>query len=196
MDRDKMKNTISMMYVDVITGDVNTHNQYMNTLISYIVVSIKRNKLEPRQPAIEKFRSRLHDTVNMILNNNHPLPAADEKREVEIRKLMGYFDRFVIKVDSTVADETGLDQIELLKTIETLEYARNICYSARSDYSDYLSGLPNGLTLASNKYAVALDLIIPIIDNYDIAELDSNGYAASEERRRKSIEATARLKNV
>jgi hypothetical protein len=196
MDSIKMKRLISMMYLDIITGDVHVHNQYMNTVITQIVVNIRRERLEPRQPAIEKFRSRLHNTVSMILHNNHPLPAADTARETEIKKLLDYFDGFVIKIDAKVADEKGLDQIGLLEDIETLEYARNICYSASTDYSNFMAGIPQGLTDASNKYAFVINLITPIIYKYDMVDISESDFTNAAKLASKRLDTVREMKNV
>lgn len=172
----KLKDLLSAMYLDVITGDVHTRNQYMSTFITHVSIYLRMQKLEPRQPAIEKFRSRLHNTVSMILHNNHPLPLADSKREQDIKTLLAYFDKFVIKVDPEVADPVGVDQIGVIEDIETLEYARNICYSASEDYSKAMSGVPVGLTDATNKYAYIINLVTPILYRYDMAELSRADY--------------------
>jgi hypothetical protein len=195
MEAIKIKRLISMMYLDIITGDVHVHNQYMNTMITQIVVNIRREKLEPRQPAVEKFRTRLHNTVSMILHNNHPLPAADVTREIEIKKLLDYFDRFVIKIDGAiVADERGLDQIGLLEDIETLEYARNICYSASTDYSNFMAGVPQGLTDASNKYAFVINLITPIIYKYDMVDISEQDFTNAARLAAKRLESAREVK--
>ena len=86
----KLKDLLSAMYLDVITGDVHTRNQYMSTFITHVSIYLRMQKLEPRQPAIEKFRSRLHNAVSMILHNNHPLPLEDSKREQDINILLAY----------------------------------------------------------------------------------------------------------
>jgi hypothetical protein len=172
----KLKDLLSAMYLDVITGDVHVRNQYMNTFLTHVSIYLRMSKLEPRQPAIEKFRTRLHNTVSTILHNNHPLPAANTDREQEIQKLMEYFDRFVIKVDGKVADNVGLEQIGIIEDIETLEYARNICYSASEDYSAAMSGNPAGLTGASNKFAYIINIVTPILYRYEMAELSKAEY--------------------
>lgn len=172
----KLKDLLSAMYLDVITGDVHTRNQYMNTFLTHVSIYLKMHKLEPSQSTIEKFRSRLHNTISMILHNNHPLPAVDTNRESEIKKLLDYFDAFVIKIDDKVADPVGVEQIGIIEDIETLEYARNICYSASEDYSLAMSGLPKGLTDASNKYAYIINLVTPILYRYDMAELSKAEY--------------------
>ncbi len=186
----KLKDLLSAMYLDVITGDVHTRNQYMNTFLTHVSIYLRMQKLEPKQPAIEKFRSRLHNTVSMILHNNHPLPLADSKREQDIKSLLVYFDKFVITVDESVADTIGIDQIGVIEDIETLEYARNICYSASEDYSSAMAGIPNGLTNATNKYAYIINLVTPILYRYDMAELSRADYnkgvmAAAEKRMEK-----------
>jgi hypothetical protein len=185
----KIQKIVSVMYLDIITGDVHVHNQYMNTMITQVVTHIRREKLEPRQPAVERFRSRLHNTVSMILHNTHPLPAIEDKRESEIKKLVAYFDKFIIKVDEKVADPVGLDQIGLLENIETLEYARNICYSASADYSNFMSGLPEGLTQASNKYAFVINLITPIIYKYDLVEISETDFTNAARLAAKRLES-------
>ena len=187
---------ISLIYLDIITGDVHTHNQYMNTMITQVVTHIRREKLEPRQPAVEKFRTRLHNTISMILHNNHPLPAADDKRESEIKKLLDYFDKFVIKVDEKVADPVGLDQIGLLEDIETLEYARNVCYSASADYSNFMSGVPQGLTDASNKYAFVINLITPIIYKYELVDISEQDFTNAARLAAKRLDSAREVKNV
>ena len=183
-----------MMFLEIITGDVHVRNQYMNTLLTHVSIYLKMEKLEPRQPAIEKFRSRLHSTIKTILDNNHPLPVSDTNREIEIRKLMKYFERFVIKIDETVADEKGLDQLEVIESIESLEYARNICYSASSDYSSAMSGVPAGLTNASNKFAYIINLVTPIIYRYNMVEISENDYSNAAKAAAKRIESSRELK--
>jgi len=183
-----------MMYLEVITGDVHVRNQYMNTLLTHVSIYIKMDKLEPKQPAIEKFRTRLHNTVSSILHNNHPLPAADTNREKEIKKLMEYFDGFVITVDSTVADPIGIEQIGVIEDIESLEYARNICYSASSDYSSAMSGIPLGLTDASNKFAYIINLITPVVYRYGMVDISESDYANAAKIAAKRIESTRELK--
>jgi hypothetical protein len=125
----------------------------------------------------------------MILHNTHPLPAIEDKRESEIKKLVAYFDKFIIKVDEKVADPVGLDQIGLLEDIESLEYSRNICYSASADYSNFMSGLPEGLTQASNKYAFVINLITPIIYKYDLVEISETDFTNAARLAAKRLES-------
>lgn len=177
MDRQKMSDLIAAIYLDVITGDVHTKNQYMNTLITHISVYLRIMKLEPNQSPIMRFRTRLHNTISHILHNNHPLPIADSNREVDIRKLMAYFDIWVIRIDDKLADAAGVEQIGLLEDIEALELAMNLCYSAASDYSNAMSGVPLGLTDVSNKYSYIINLITPIVYRYDMISITSDKYA-------------------
>ena len=179
------------MYLDLITGDVHIRNQYLNTFLTHVTVYLKMDRLEPRQPAIEKFRSRLHNAVSMILHNNHPLPAADTRRETEIRKLMQYFDRFVIKIDEKVADQMGIQQIGIIEDIETIEYCRNVCYSATSDYSSAMAGNPLGLTDASNKIALIMNLMTPIIYRYSIVDISESDFANAAKAAAKRLETVA-----
>ena len=176
------------MFLDVITGDIHTRNQYINTMITLASIELRNAKLEPRQPAIEKFRTRLHNTVSHILHNNHPLPIADTKREVEIQKLMTYFDRFAIRIDETVADDVGIEQMGVIEDIEALEYARNICYSASSDYSGAMSGLPTGLTDASNKFAYIINLVTPILYRYSMIEITESEWGEAVKKAAKRLE--------
>ena len=191
MDTPKLKKLISAMYLDLITGDVHIRNQYLNTFLTHVTVYLKMDRLEPRQPAIEKFRSRLHNAVSMILHNNHPLPAADTRRETEIRKLMQYFDRFVIKIDEKVADQMGIQQIGIIEDIETIEYCRNVCYSATSDYSSAMAGNPLGLTDASNKIALIMNLMTPIIYRYSIVDISESDFANAAKAAAKRLETVA-----
>lgn len=187
-DMTKLRKLISAMYLDVITGDVHVRNQYTNTMLTHIAVCIKMEKLDPVQPAILKFRSRLHNTVSMILHNYHRLPIYDAKREEEIKILEKYFDKFVIKIDSKVADEKGLVQIGIIEDIETIEYCRNVCYSASPDYSDALSGKTEGLTNAMNKYALVVNLITPILYKYNMVEISESDFANAARIAAKRIE--------
>jgi hypothetical protein len=189
MDTPKISKLIGAMYLDVITGDVHIRNQYMNTMLTHVAVYLRMTKLEPRQPAIEKFRSRLHNTVSMILHNNHPLPASDTKRENEIRQLEKYFDRFVIRIDANVADVIGLDQVGVIEDIETLEYCRNVCYSASADYSGALAGNPIGLTDASNKFAYIVNLVTPIIYKHSMVDISESDFANAAKVASKRLEA-------
>ena len=177
MDTPKLRKLIGVMYLDILTGDVHIRNQYMSTLLTHVAVCLRIEKLEPRQPAIERFRTRLHNTVSMILHNNHPLPIADTKREDEIQKLTKYFDKFVIKIDKTVADPVGIDQIEVIESIETIELCRNICYSASGDYSEAMVGNKQGLTDVSNKFAYIINLVTPIIYRYNMVDINESDYA-------------------
>ncbi len=177
MDTPKLRRLIGAMYLDIITGDVHIRNQYMSTMLTHVAVCLRMEKLEPRQPAIERFRTRLHNTVSMILHNNHPLPIAETKREEEIHQLMKYFDKFVIKIDKTVADPVGIDQIEVIESIETIELCRNVCYSASADYSEAMTGNKEGLTNASNKFAYVINLVTPIIYRYNMVDISESDYA-------------------
>jgi hypothetical protein len=191
MDTPKLKKLISAMYLDLITGDVHIRNQYLNTFLTHVTVYLKISFLEPRQPAIERFRSRLHNAVSMILHNNHPLPAANTRRESEIQKLLQYFDRFVIRVDENVADQMGIQQIGIIEDIETIEYCRNVCYSATSDYSSAMAGNPLGLTDASNKIAFIMNLMTPIIYRYSIVDISESDYANAAKAAAKRLETIA-----
>ena len=177
MDMIKLKKIVGLQYLDIINGDVHIRNQYMSTMITHVSVCLRMEKLEPRQPAIEKFRTRLHTTIDMILHNTHPLPIADTKREEEIKKLERYFERFIIKIDNNVADVVGLDQLGVIESIETLEYCRNICYSAAEDYSNAMTGNKEGLTGASNKFAFVINLVTPIIYRYNMVDISDSDYA-------------------
>lgn len=184
------------MFLDVITGDIHIRNQYMNTMLTLVSIQLRTEKLEPRQPAIERFRTRLHNTVSHILHNNHPLPIADTKREVEIKRLVDYFDKFVIKVDASIADTIGIEQIGIIEDIEALEYARNICYSATGDYSSAMSGVPAGLTEASNKFAYIINLITPVIYRYNMVEISETDYANAARIAAKRIEAKREIREI
>ena len=177
MEPPKIRKLIGAMYLDVITGDVHVRNQYCNTILTHIVVLIRTEKIEPHQTSISKFRTRLHNTVNMILHNNHPLPAADTNRENEIRELMRYFERFIIKIDDKVADAVGVEQIGVMEDIESLEYCRNVCYSASADYASALTGNPAGLTDASNKFAYVINIMTPIIYRYSMVDISETDFA-------------------
>jgi hypothetical protein len=191
MDTPKLKRIVSLMYLDIITGDVHIRAQYTNTLITNMAVYLRQSELEPRQAPIARFRTRLHNTISVVLHNYHTLPAWDTEREIEIRKLENYFAKFVIKVDEKVADPEGLKQIGILEDIETLEYARNVSYSAAEDYSQALAGNPEGLTHASNKFAYILNLITPVLYRYEVVNIDENDYANAARVAAKRIEAAA-----
>ena len=190
METPKLKKLASAMYLDLITGDVHIRNQYLNTFLTHVTVYIKMTYLEPKQPAIITFRTRLHNAVSMILHNNHPLPLADTNRETEIRKLERYFDKFVIKIDENVADEVGLEQMGLIEDMETIEYCRNICYSATADYSTAMSGNPMGLTDASNKIAFIMNLMTPIVYRYAMVDISEADFANAARAAAKRIEST------
>jgi hypothetical protein len=177
METPKLKKLVGAMYLDILTGDVHIRNQYMSTMLTHVAVSLRMEKLEPKQPAIEKFRTRLHNTVSMILHNNHPLPIADTTREDEIRKLQKYFDKFIIKIDASVTDDIGIDQIGVIEAIETLEYCRNICYVATGNYSDAMTGNKEGLTMAANSYAYIINEVTPIIYRYNMIDITESDYA-------------------
>ena len=189
METPKLKKLISAMYLDLITGDVHIRNQYLNTFLTHVTVYIKMAYLEPRQPPIEKFRTRLHNTISMVLHNNHPLPASDTKRESEIRALEKYFDRFVIRIDEFVSDEKGLQQIGIIEDIETIEFCRNICYAAASNYSAALAGDPFGLTEVSNKMAFVMNLMTPIIYRYGMVDISEADFANAARAAAKRIES-------
>ena len=191
METPKLKKIISAIYLDLITGDVHIRNQYLNTFLTHVTVYIRMAYLNPRQPAIEKFRSRLHNAVSMILHNAHPLPAADTKRAGEIRQLEKYFDKFVIRIDEKVADDVGLDQVGLIEDIETIEYCRNICYSATSDYSSAMAGNPLGLTDATNKIAFIMNLMTPIVYRYSMVDISESDFANAARAAAKRIESQA-----
>ena len=194
MDKDKMGDLIAAMYLDVITGDIHTKNQYMNTLITHISIYLRIAKLERNQSSIMKFRSRLHNTISHVLHNNHPLPLADTKREEDIKRLMVYFDNYVIKIDEHVADDVGVEQIGFLEDVEALELAMNLCYSAASDYSNAMSGVPIGLTDASNKYSYIINLITPIIYRYDMAIITAEKHSHAAMIASKRIEKSKEIK--
>jgi hypothetical protein len=189
MTQFKGNKLLSAIFLDILTGDVHTRNQYMNTLLTLVSIQLRTEKLDPKQPAIEKFRTRLHNTISSILHNNHPLPIADTKRELEINKLLEYFDKFVIKIDASIADEIGIEQIGVIEDIESLEYAKNICYSATGDYSAAMAGIPLGLTDASNKYAYIINIVTPVIYRYGMVEITETDYANAAKIAAKRIEA-------
>jgi hypothetical protein len=171
-----VKKTVSALFLDILGGDVHIRQQFLNVLISYIVTYIKKEKLEPNQSSVVRFRTSLHNTIYTVMRNTHPLPLADAKRENEIKKLVDYFDKFVIKIDEHVADHKGVEQIGIIEDIESLEYARNLCYSAAADYSDSLAGKPEGLTNLSIKQAMIIDALIPIMDNYHLIDFSEADY--------------------
>jgi hypothetical protein len=176
-DTPNLRKLISLAYLDLISGDVHARHQFISPCMTHMSIFLRTEMIEPNLSPIAKFRTRLHQTVSMILHNNHPLPAWDTKREPEIKILENYFDRFVIKIDEKVADEKGIEQIEALADMETLEYCRNIAYSAAQDYSLALAGNPEGLSMASNKYSYILDKIIPIMFTYRILDISEADYA-------------------
>ena len=180
-DRISNEQLITSLYLEIIHGDIHIRNQYMNTLLSKISLFIRREKLEPNLPAIIKFRTALHNTIQMILQNNFPLPAYHELRDKEIKNYMDYFDNFIIKIDDAVADQKGLVEIQTLQDIETLEYCMNICYAATQDYAVSLSSKSiggedgsniHGLANAMNKFSYILNLIEPILNRYNMVQFD------------------------
>ena len=194
MDIPKLKNLISVMYLDVITGDVHTRNLYMNTLLTHISICLRAEKLDPKQHALERFRTHLHNSIVMIIRNNHPLPMWDTTREQEIKKLEQYFNRFVIKVDPVVADEKGVVDMGVIEDIETLEYSRNVCYSASADYSNALTGHAPGLTDASNKFAYIINLVTPIIYRYNMVDISATDFSKAAAFSMKRIESQKEMK--
>jgi len=191
-----VKKSISALFPEIIGGDTHVRQQFLNILISYVVTYIKREKLEPNQSSISRFRTRLHETIQAVMRNTHPLPLVDSSREKDIQRLMEYFDKYVITVDASVADEQGLMQVGILRDIEQLENARNICYSASADYSDSLAGKPDGLTNLTIKQAMVIDILIPIIDQYHLVDYGSPDFTRSvsmaanrAESRAKDVEA-------
>ena len=175
----KINGLISAMYLDIITGDVHIKNQYTIVLLSHVATYLRNDKLEKYRTPIERFRSRLHNAISMILHNYHQLPAYDTRRETEIKKLEQYFDTFVIKIDNAVADPVGIEQIGIIEDIETLEYCMNVCYSASGDYAEAMSGITNGLTQASNKYAYVINEVTPILYRYNLVNITENNFAAA-----------------
>ena len=78
--------------------------------------------------------------------------------------------------------EVEAGMLQLIEDIEAINYCRNVCYSAAADYSDSLSERPEGLTNASNKYALVLNIMIPILYRnkiIDITETEFNNAAAA-----------------
>ena len=189
-----LKGIISLMYLEVITGDVHIRNQYMNTLITQVVTFLRMSKLHPRQTSIERFRTMLHNTVQMILRNYHPMNVSDPKREPEILAMVKFFDMHAIRIDEKVADVTGLDQMQLIEDIESLEYARNVCYAASTDYSNFMASLPQGLTEATNKYAYIVSLLTPIIYRYEMVDITDSAYRNAAMLATKLMEAAAKEK--
>ena len=184
MDQISNEQLITAIYLEIIHGDVHIRNQYMNTLLSKISLYVRREKLEPNLPNIIKFRTSLHNAILMILHNNFPLPAYSELREKEIKNYMEYFDTFAIRIDDSVADPKGIEEIGILEDIETLEYCMNICYSATQDYAVSLSKSPGGgeqsnvqgLASAMNKFSYILNLIEPILDRYKMVQFDMKAF--------------------
>jgi hypothetical protein len=187
-----VKKTVTALFLDIVGGDVHVRQQFMNILISYVVMHIKKEKLEPNQSSVARFRTRLHDTVYAIMKNTHPLPLADSNREKDIENLMKYFDKYVIRVDESVADDKGLEQIAIMKDIEQLEYARNMCYSASADYSESLAGKPDGLTNASIKQAMVIDILIPIVDQYHLVDFNESDFTRAVSMGASRAESRAR----
>jgi len=170
-DTTKQKKLIGSIYLEVITGDIHIKNQYINTLVTHISVCLKTEKLLQNQRPVEVFRTRLHNAISMILHNNYPLPLHDETRESEIYKMEKLVERYVIKIDAEKIDPISIDQIGIIEDIETLEYCRNICYVAAADYASSLTGSRDGLTDATNKYSVVINMITPIIYRYNMVEI-------------------------
>ena len=180
INQQKFKSLLSGMYLDIITGDVNIRSQYMNTFLTHIAVYIRFEKLEPLQTPIARFRTSLHNTVSAILHNTHPLPAHNTKREEEIAILMKYFDAYAIRIDEHVADELGIEQIQILESIEKIEHCRNVCYSASMDYAESLAGNTEGLTNASNKYAYVINEITPILYRFELIDITHEAFDAAK----------------
>jgi len=157
----KIEKLISTMYLDIIHGDIHIRSLYMGTMLSHIETFMLQNM--KILPATVRFRTRLHNAVHYILENNHPLPVVFPQREDEIKKYQMYFDKFVFKIDTEHAEEPDIEQAQLLEDIEALEYCKSVCYSAAADYSDSLSERPEGLTNASIKYSMVIDRVTPIL---------------------------------
>jgi hypothetical protein len=187
---------LSLMFLDIITGDVHIHKQSLNIMITMVADRLRSEKLDKDLAPIAKFRTRLHLTVSHILHNTYPLPIENVNREADIKRFLDYFDKFCIKIDEKLADEKGLEQIKLIEDIEALELARNLCYSATGDYSDALSGKPSGYTDASNKYVYALDLVIPIINHYNLVDISESDYANAARAAAKRSESTRLSKEI
>lgn len=171
VDTSKQKKLIGSIYLEVITGDIHIKNQYINTLVTHISVCLKTDKLSQNQRPVEVFRTRLHNGISMILHNNYPLPLHDETRESEIQRMQKLVEKYVIRIDASKIDQPSIDQMGIIEDIETLEYCRNICYVAASDYASSLTGSPDGLTDATNKYSVVINMITPIIYRYNMVEI-------------------------
>jgi hypothetical protein len=171
IDTTKQKKLIGSIYLEVITGDIHIKNQYINTLVTHISVCLKTEKLSQNQHPIEIFRTRLHNAISMILRNNFPLPLHDETRESEIQKMEKLVEKYVIRIDTSKIDPQSIEQIGIIEDIETLEYCRNICYVAAADYASSLTGSRDGLTDATNKYSVVINMITPIVYRYNMVEI-------------------------
>jgi hypothetical protein len=188
----KDKRIIGAMYLDVITGSVDTRNQYMNVLISHIETRLRMERLNPAEPSLVRFRTALHKTVDMIVRNYTlgKLPLADTRREREIKQLEAYFDRFVIKVDAAaVSDPKTIEEIELLQDMETLEYARNITYAASEAYSMALTGDREGFAKSFNALAMVINLITPIIYRYNLVDISESDYSNAARAAARRVES-------
>jgi hypothetical protein len=170
----RIEKLISLTYLDIINGDIHTRSLYMTTLLSHVETFMLQNKVNTLLPATIRFRTKLHNAVYYILENNHPLPVVMPEREEDIRKYQMYFDKFVFKIDTEHATEEDIEQVQILEDIEAISYCMNVCMSATADYSDSLSGRPEGLTNASNKYALVIRIITPILYRNKIIDITEN----------------------
>lgn len=189
MDALSLKKLISLAYLDLFSGDVHIRHQFTIPCITHMSLFLRMEKIEPNMRPVMKFRTRLHNSIHMILQNNYPLPVWDTTRDEEIRKLEKYFDRFVIKIDEKVADPVGVEQVGVLEDIETLEYCLNVAFSAGGDYSQALAGNPQALTEASNKYAYVLTKIIPIMHWNKMLDISSTDFENAAKAANARIEA-------
>jgi hypothetical protein len=191
----KIEKIISSMYLDVVHGDIHIRSLYMSTMLSHVEAFMMQTKVKSILPATVRFRTRLHNAVFYILQNNHPLPVIMPEREDEIRKYQMYFDKYVFKIDTQHPTEDDIEQIQLLEDIEAINYCRNVCYSAAADYSDSLSERPEGLTNASNKYSLVLNIMIPILYRNKIIDITETEFTNAAAAGLKKIE-NAKLRDV
>jgi hypothetical protein len=171
-DANNIPQLIAYFYTECSMGDVHTKNQFLPILLTNIELAL-REKIRPLEPAVSRVRTRLHVAVEMMLSNNHPLPAWDTKREDDIKLLMNYFDKFAVRINGDVSPQTET-VIDLIADVESICFCMNGAFNASEDYSRSLCGDPAGLTRASNKYGYLLSIITPILYRWNLLNINVN----------------------
>ena len=80
-DNIRIEKLISSLYLDLIHGDIHIRSLYMSTMLSHVEAFMMQTKVKSILPATVRFRTRLHNAVFYILQNNHPLPVVMPERE-------------------------------------------------------------------------------------------------------------------